>query len=155
MVKIYGMPGKVSAAINIPFNAGRGNLVVEFSRGCIDRKYYRPATYRSISEVEQSIIESSPYFGKSIILIQTIGQPDEGQSPEQGVELPDSSVGEVQVAPTPAREIVEHPEVTTIDGAVAVLKAIPGVKAAQLRSIVSIKRVAATYGISFPNYKFE
>lgn len=152
MVKIYGMPGKVSAAINIPFNAGRGNLVVEFSRGCIDRKYYRPATYRSISEVEQSIIENSPYFGKSIILIQTIGNPE---SQEQGVELPDSSVDEVQVAPAPAREIVEHPEVTTIDGAVAVLKAIPGVKAAQLRSIVSIKRVAATYGISFPNYKFE
>ena len=146
------MPGKVSAAINIPFNAGRGNLVVEFSRGCIDRKYYRPATYRSISEVEQSIIENSPYFGKSIILIQTIGNPE---SQEQGVELPDSSVDEVQVAPAPAREIVEHPEVTTIDGAVAVLKAIPGVKAAQLRSIVSIKRVAATYGISFPNYKFE
>lgn len=152
MVKIYGMPGKVSAAINIPFNAGRGNLVVEFSRGCIDRKYYRPATYRSISEVEQSIIENSPYFGKSIILIQTIGNPE---SQEQDTELPDSSVDEVQVAPTPAREIVEHPEVTTIDGAVAVLKAIPGVKAAQLRSIVSIKRVAATYGISFPNYKFE
>ena len=152
MVKIYGMPGKVSAAINIPFNAGRGNLVVEFSRGCIDRKYYRPATYRSISEVEQSIIESSPYFGKSIILIQTIGNPE---SQEQDTELPDSSVDEVQVAPAPAREIVEHPEVTTLDGAVAVLKAIPGVKAAQLRSIVSIKRVAATYGISFPNYKFE
>lgn len=152
MVKIYGMPGKVSAAINIPFNAGRGNLVVEFSRGCIDRKYYRPATYRSISEVEQSIIESSPYFGKSIILIQTIGNPE---SQEQGTELPDSSVDEVQVAHAPAREIVEHPEVTTLDGAVAVLKAIPGVKAAQLRSIVSIKRVAATYGISFPNYKFE
>lgn len=152
MVKIYGMPGKVSAAINIPFNAGRGNLVVEFSRGCIDRKYYRPATYRSISEVEQSIIENSPYFGKSIILIQTIGNPE---SQEQDTELPDSSVDEVQVAPAPAREIVEHPEVTTLDGAVAVLKAIPGVKAAQLRSIVSIKRVAATYGISFPNYKFE
>lgn len=146
------MPGKVSAAINIPFNAGRGNLVVEFSRGCIDRKYYRPATYRSISEVEQSIIENSPYFGKSIILIQTIGNPE---SQEQDSELPDSSVDEVQVAPAPAREIVEHPEVATLDGAVAVLKAIPGVKAAQLRSIVSIKRVAATYGISFPNYKFE
>lgn len=152
MVKIYGMPGKVSAAINIPFNAGRGNLVVEFSRGCIDRKYYRPATYRSISEVEQSIIENSPYFGKSIILIQTIGNPE---SQEQGGDVSDSSVDEEQLAPAPAREIVEHPEVTTLDGAVAVLKAIPGVKAAQLRSIVSIKRVAATYGISFPNYKFE
>lgn len=146
------MPGKVSAAINIPFNAGRGNLVVEFSRGCIDRKYYRPATYRSISEVEQSIIENSPYFGKSIILIQTIGNPE---SQEQGGDVSDSSVDEEQLAPAPAREIVEHPEVTTLDGAVAVLKAIPGVKAAQLRSIVSIKRVAATYGISFPNYKFE
>lgn len=137
MVKIYGMPGKVSACMNIPFNSGKANLNVEFSRGCLDRKHYKPATYRTDSEIEQNIIESYDGFGKSIILLKTIGEPKK-----------------TVVEQTP-KQVEVHDEVDSFESAAAVLKAIPGIKAASLRTPASAKRVAESNGIVFPNYEFE
>ena len=145
MVKIYGMPGRTSAVINIPFNAGKGNLNVEFTRGCIDRRNYRPATYRCMSEVEQAIIEDSAEFGKSIVLLQTIGEPE--------TKAPDAPSADMEE--TTEADVKEYPEVTTFEDAVAVLKTIPGVKATQLRNPASAMKLALAKGISFPNYTSE
>lgn len=141
MVKIYGMPGKTSAVINIPFNSGKGNLNIEFTRGCIDRSNYRPATYRSNNEIEQTIIESYTEFGKSIVLLNIIEDKTKKASAEE--------------APAQPVEVKEYPEVTSFEEAIAVLKTIPGVKAVQLRSAESAKKLALLKGISFPNYNFE
>ena len=141
MVKIYGMPGKTSAIINIPFNRGKGNLNVEFTRGCIDRKNYRPATYRCDNAIEQAIIESSQDFGKNILLLQTIGDAETATAPVK--------------KDTEPQETRQYPDVTSYEEAVAILKSIPGVKAVQLRNPELVKKLAATKGIEFPNYNFD
>ena len=59
------------------------------------------------------------------------------------------------VAEQTPKQVEVHDEVDSFESAVAVLKAIPGIKAASLRTPASAKRIAESNGIVFPNYDFE
>lgn len=148
MIKIYEVHGKTSAIFNIPIGTGKAALEVEFTRGCIDKKNYRPATYRSTNGIEQAIIESSPLFGNEIVLGKVVVTSSDTKPVVPSEEKTEDVVEEHKTS-------VEHPEVTSFEEAVNVLKAIPGVKATQLRTPQALKKVAVANGISFPNYDFE
>ena len=155
MTKVYSYPGLTAGIITIP--VGRTAIKIEFSKGYFDKKLRKPALYSTSDKVEQQIIENSPLFGKRIFLYRTYGQPEEVVE-ERKVQTPADAPSQAPVdAPsqTPAvKETTEYPEVTTYEGAIAVLKGIEGVKATQLRSRVSAKSVAEVHGIIFPNFEF-
>ena len=137
MRKIYNYPGITTGVICIP--AGKATLRVIFAKGYLDKKMARPATFSTEDPITQEIIERSPLFGTRIFLGRCFGAPQEDP-------------GEMDV---PVREPVEYPEVTSWEEAIQVLKGIPEVKATQLRTPASARRVAAINGIVFPNYNFE
>lgn len=152
------------ANIIVPVPCGRATINVTFKDGCLDKKQSRPATYSTGDPVMQAIIENSPQFGHRIFLRDTFDIPG---TPE--VKTPKVSIPSVSVAaedPTPAEGVSEsastedstaasYPDVTTFEEAVGVLKGIPGVKVANLRTPASAKKVAALNGVVFPNYNFE
>lgn len=163
--KVYAYPGVASAEIQI--SVGRGFLKVAFAGGYVDKKMGRPAIYATSDPVTQAIIENSDLFGRRIFIKDITGTPDvkpaaPAPKPVAAVAVPapveveepaEEAADEEEQAESV--EVVEHPEVTALDEAIAILKKIPGVKAAMLRSKVSIKRVAASNGISFPNLDLE
>lgn len=155
MTKVYSYPGLTAGIITIP--VGRTAIKIEFSKGYFDKKLRKPALYSTSDKVEQQIIENSPLFGKRIFLYRTYGQPEEVVE-ERKIQTPADAPSQTSAdAPsqTPAvKETTEYPEVTTYEGAIAVLKGIDGVKATQLRSRVSAKSVAEVHGIIFPNFEF-
>lgn len=167
--KVYTYPGKANIVVPIP--CGRAFIYVTFKDGCLDRKQARPASYSTGDPVLQTIIENSPQFGHRIFLRNTFEIP--GTTPKKVAAKPatvpaedveqESPAGEekspeVQESPTgesKSHEVQEYPEVKSFEEAVAVLKAIPGVKVASLRTPASAKKVAALNAVSFPNYNFE
>ena len=155
MTKVYSYPGLTAGIITIP--VGRTAIKIEFSKGYFDKKLRKPALYSTSDKVEQQIIENSPLFGKRIFLYRTYGQPEEVVE-ERKVQTPADAPSQIPAdAPSQApavKETTEYPEVTTYEGAIAVLKGIEGVKATQLRSRVSAKSVAEVHGIIFPNFEF-
>lgn len=155
MTKVYSYPGLTAGIITIP--VGRTAIKIEFSKGYFDKKLRKPALYSTSDKVEQQIIENSPLFGKRIFLYRTYGQPEEVVE-ERKVQTPADAPSQTSAdvpSQTPAvKETTEYPEVTTYEGAIAVLKGIDGVKATQLRSRVSAKSVAEVHGIIFPNFEF-
>lgn len=158
--KIYSYPGISNGEIQI--KAGKALIKVTFSNGYLDKKMNRPATYSTGDPVMQQIIENSDLFGKRIFLYKEFsdGTPNMQVSPRMNranankVEPAeptgtDEPIGTAEPAP---EEVIEYPEVTSFEGAVAVLKALPGVKATSLRTVESALKVAASKGISFPNF---
>lgn len=77
MLKVYGIQGRTSAVLNIPFNGGRAKLEVEFEHGRIGlSSANRPATYSTDDPVKQGIIENSQFFTTGLIkVIRTYGAP--------------------------------------------------------------------------------
>lgn len=77
MLKVYGIQGRTSAVLNIPFNGGRAKLEVEFEHGRIGlASASRPATYSTDDPVKQGIIENSQFFTNGLIkVIRTYGAP--------------------------------------------------------------------------------
>ena len=155
MTKVYSYPGLTAGIITIP--VGRTAIKIEFSKGYFDKKLRKPALYSTSDKVEQQIIENSPLFGKRIFLYRTYGQPEEVVEERKVLTPTDAPSQAPADAPSQApavKETTEYPEVTTYEGAIAVLKGIEGVKATQLRSRVSAKSVAEVHGIIFPNFEF-
>ena len=150
--------------IIVPVPCGRATINVTFKDGCLDKKQSRPATYSTGDPVMQAIIENSPQFGHRIFLRDTFDIPG---TPE--VKTPRASKPSVSAPaqdPTPAEGVSEsastedstaasYPDVTTFEEAVGILKGIPGVKVANLRTPASAKKVAALNGVVFPNYNFD
>lgn len=141
------------ANIIVPISCGRAIINVPFKDGCLDKKQSRPATYSTGDPVMQAIIENSAQFGHRIFLRDTFGIPDAPEAPvtPKPVAAPVAVEPEEEAAP----EAQEYPEVTTFEEAIAVLKGLPGVKATQLRTPASAKKIAAMNAVSFPNYNFE
>ena len=52
MTKVYGIYGKTTVEINLP--VGRATLPLAFTRGCLDRKNYRPASYITNKKMERA-----------------------------------------------------------------------------------------------------
>ena len=152
------------ANIIVPVPCGRATINVTFKDGCLDKKQSRPATYSTGDPVMQAIIENSPQFGHRISLRDTFAIPGARE-----VTAPRASIPSVSVPtedPTPAEGVAEpastedsiaasYPDVTTFEEAVGILKGIPGVKVANLRTPASAKKVAALNGVVFPNYNFD
>lgn len=154
--KVYTYPGKANIVVPIP--CGRAFIYVTFKDGCLDRKQARPASYSTGDPVLQTIIENSPQFGHRIFLRNTFEIP--GTAPKKVAAKPATVQAEDVEQEYPAGEekspeVQEYPEVKSFEEAVAVLKAIPGVKVASLRTPASAKKVAALNAVHFPNYNFE
>lgn len=154
--KVYTYPGKANIVVPIP--CGRAFIYVTFKDGCLDRKQARPASYSTGDPVLQTIIENSPQFGHRIFLRNTFEIP--GTVPKKVAAKPATVQAEDVEQESPAGEekspeVQEYPEVKSFEEAVAVLKAIPGVKVASIRTPASAKKVAALNAVSFPNYNFE
>lgn len=155
MTKVYSYPGLTAGIITIP--VGRTAIKIEFSKGYFDKKLRKPALYSTSDKVEQQIIENSPLFGKRIFLYRTYGQPEEvveERKVQASADAPSQALADAPSQTPAVKETTEYPEVTTYEGAIAVLKGIEGVKATQLRSRVSAKSVAEVHGIIFPNFEF-
>ena len=150
--KVYAYPGIASGDILIKVGL-KAHIRVPFANGYLDKKMSRPATYATGDPVMQQVIENSDLFGRRIFLQNTYGAPEsEQQVAAEPVAAPNAEpVNDDPIAP----EAKEFPEVTTFEEAAAVLKGIPGVKAASLRTPSSAKKVAAINGVVFPNYNFE
>ncbi len=149
--KIYSYPGISNGEIQI--KAGKALIKVTFSNGYLDKKMNRPATYSTGDPVMQQIIENSDLFGKRIFLYKEFsdGKPNVQASPRMN-RANVNKVEHAEPAEPAPEEVVEYPEVTSFEGAVGVLKALPGVKATSLRTVESALKVAASKGISFPNF---
>lgn len=153
------------ANIIVPVPCGRATINVTFKDGCLDKKQSRPATYSTGDPVMQAIIENSPQFGHRIFLRDTFDIPGTPEVKKAAkVSIPSVSIPAED--PVPAEGISESettenstaasfPDVTTFEEAVGILKGIPGVKVANLRTPASAKKVAALNGVDFPNYNFD
>lgn len=150
--------------IIVPVPCGRATINVTFKDGCLDKKQSRPATYSTGDPVMQAIIENSPQFGHRIFLRDTFDIPGTPEVKAPRVSNPSFSAPAED--PTPAEGVSEsasteestaasYPDVTTFEEAVGILKGIPGVKVANLRTPASAKKVAALNGVVFPNYNFD
>ena len=160
-LKVYGIPGRTQAIVQIP--VGKAFLTVEFRRG---RQGYgtanRPALYSTRNETEQEMIENSPLFGRTIKLVRVEKVEAPVAAPVQKPAAPRKPAAPKKPAPeepapgepeeaAPAAELAveEHPEVTTKEAAVALLKS-KGAKATDLTDEKYLK-YAAKIGVSFPN----
>lgn len=161
--KVYAYPGIASGDILIKVGL-KGHIRVPFANGYLDKKMSRPATYATADPVMQQIIERSDLFGHRIFIHSTYGTPD--TTPVESAPKSEAVAIAQDPEEVPAEETTtsadpsetsaaEYPEVTTWEDAVKILKAIPGVKVASLRTPASAKKVAALNGVVFPNYNFE
>ena len=150
--------------IIVPVPCGRATINVTFKDGCLDKKQSRPATYSTGDPVMQAIIENSPQFGHRIFLRDTFDIPGTPEVKTPRVSIPSVSIpaedpapaeGVSESASTEDSTAASYPDVTTFEEAVGILKGIPGVKVANLRTPASAKKVAALNGVVFPNYNFD
>ena len=139
MLKIYGIYGRTQAVVKFPINHGRGWLECEFKHGRVGAGLAnRPATFPTNDPVKQAIIESSPYYGQSVVLFRAVGD-DTKNKPADTI----SSAAEPEYVTG----------VTSREEAVAYLKA-KGAKATNLKDDAAIKKYMDKIGIIFPNYEF-
>ena len=153
------------ANIIVPVPCGRATINVTFKDGCLDKKQSRPAIYSTGDPVMQAIIENSPQFGHRIFLRDTFDIPGTPEVKKAAkVSIPSVSIPAEDPAPaegvsesetTEDSSAASYPDVTTFEEAVGILKGIPGVKVANLRTPASAKKVAALTGVVFPNYNFD
>lgn len=140
MQKFYGIYGRTTAIVRIEANKGKAYLECEFTRGNPNPgAHYKPATYVTSSEAEQSIIENSPYFPNVIKLIRIVN--NEPAKPVAAEKSKKSAVAK------------EYPEVTGRNGAIEILKSL-GAKADTLSDDESIKKFMASKKVAFPNFEF-
>lgn len=161
--KVYTYPGMANIIVPVP--CGRATINVTFKDGCLDKKQSRPAIYSTGDPVMQAIIENSPQFGHRIFLRDTFdipGTPEVKKAakvsiPSVSIPAEDSTPAEgvSESASTEDSTAASYPDVTTFEEAVGILKGIPGVKVANLRTPASAKKVAALNGVVFPNYNFD
>lgn len=147
--KVYAYPGIASGDILVEVGL-KGHIRVPFANGYLDKKMSRPATYSTADPVMQQIIENSRLFGRRIFIYSTYGAPE-----TEAVQVEPEEPVAVEAPETEKAAVTEYPEVTTWEEAVKVLKGVPGVKVANLRTPASAKKVAAVNGVAFPNYNFE
>ncbi len=151
MRKVYSFPGITSGVVQVP--VGKSHVCINFAKGYLDKKKYRPAIFTTDDVTLQSIIENSSLFGSRIFLDKTYDDGNEGGVAVEELSEYDNSKSEGFSGG--ASDGQSYPDVTKWADAVKVLKSIPGVEMAQLRTKESAKKVAVAYGISFPNYSFD
>ncbi len=150
--KVYAYPGIASGDILVKVGL-KAHVRVSFTNGYIDKKMSRPATYSTGDPVMQQIIENSELFGRRIFLQNTYSS--ESAPAKAAATVVDESNPVAESIDSTVTTASEYPEVTSWEEAVKILKAIPGVKVANLRTPASAKKVAAANGVYFPNYNFD
>lgn len=148
--KVYGIYGKTTVEIKLP--VGKATLPLVFTRGCLDRKNYRPATFLTNKKAVQDMIENSALFGGAIKLVKVYGaeepaEPAPKPAAKQAAKPAPKEEPAKEAAPT------EYPEVTTKEQLIAAVKA-HGAKAAVLADETKLKQFIDHKGLSFPNYQF-
>lgn len=152
MTKVYGIYGKTTVEMNLP--VGKATLPLVFTRGCLDRKNYRPASFITNKKSIQDMIESSPLFGRTIKLVKVYGAEAAQEEEATPAPAPKKAVSKPVQAPEPAEEKpTEYPDVTTKEQLIAAVKA-HGAKAGVLADDAKLKKFIETKGLSFPNYQF-
>lgn len=168
MTKVYGIYGRTAVELTIP--VGKATLRLVFDRGCLDAQNFKPAVYTSTDEVEQTIIEHSGLFGKSIKLIKVYGeeakerkvQKKDGESEIEGTKEEEPEVEEIKIEDSQEEEIdkkqesesnLSFPEIDNRTDAIQKLKEL-GAPATNLRKNSGINQFMRERGIEFPNYKF-
>lgn len=145
------MNGKTEAHEVFKSPSGKTIYKVTFSKGNLDPKNRVPARFTTDSIVIQSVIESSPKFGKSILLEKTYGDAPEVPAAAVPASAPAKKMKVKTAAPAAKERVME--DVRSIADAVAVLIS-EGVAASSYDSTVEgVSRAAKTMGISFPNLK--
>lgn len=155
ITKVYGISGYTTTCLRIPAGDGKAWLECEFTRGCTNGAYARPATFVTSDKTVQSIIEHSPYFGRMIRLVRVNSDESTSHSP---VERRPAAASVKEAASDAADTAKEAPkvyaDVKSYEEAISVLKSL-GAKATQLRSVEAAKKYMAQNNVSFPNYNFE
>lgn len=146
MTKVYGVQGRTSVEIAIP--VGKATLPIEFTKGCLDRKNYRPATYTTDNKAIQDMIEGSSLFGRMIKLYKVYGADVKAGVKAEAKGSPKKSEGGAKPV-----EAKEYPEVKTLEEAIRILKSL-GAKANNLMDEPSIKKYMNNKKVSFPNFSF-
>lgn len=137
MQKTYGMPGQMEASILIPVNGGRANLRVKFSGGIPTDEGEIPAKFTTESEIEQYIIESSPFYGNTVFPFDNMGN-----------QLP------VTKGTVISRKNKSFPEVESMAEVSEKILEL-GATAADLVNENAILSFCQRNGLSFPNLKFD
>lgn len=156
VTKVYGISGYTTTCLRIPAGEGKAWLECEFTRGCPNGAYARPATYVTSDKTVQSIIEHSPYFGRMIRLVRVNSDENNAAAP---IAAKPAAVAAVKPAePVETNDDMaapkEYPDVKTYEEAISILKSL-GAKATQLRSIEAAKKYMSQNNVTFPNYNFE
>lgn len=147
MTKVYGVQGRTSVELTIP--VGKAKMPIEFTKGCLDRKNYRPATYTTDNKAIQDMIEGSPLFGRMIKVYKVYGD----ENGTAGASAGKKAAAAPAKTPAPTIEPKEYPEVTTLEEVIRILKSL-GAKATNLVDEASIKRYMNNKKVSFPNFNF-
>lgn len=137
--------GRTNAELSI--RVGKATLPISFTKGCLDRKNYRPATFTTADPTIQNMIEDSSLFGSVIVLYKVY---------DKGGIIDASDYNEPQTVAKPSAITAgptEYPEVTTHEQAVTLLKSL-GAKASSLVSTEAMQRYMKSHGVVFPNYSF-
>lgn len=156
MTKVYGIYGRTTAELSIP--VGKATLPLVFERGCLDRKNFRPAVFMTSKPAIQDMIENSPLFGKTIVLVKTYGA-NVAVSPKR-----EEKRSIIRRTATHKEAVVDQPsgeegapenggsyaEVDTKAAAAAVLKSL-GAKVDDLESDEAMKAFMEKANVSFPN----
>ena len=139
MQKTYGMPGQMEASILIPVNGGRANLRVKFTGGIPTDEGEIPAKFTTESEIEQDIIETSPFYGRTVFPFDNMGNQLEvtPRGPRAGKKAV-KSFPEVESMAEVSEKILEL-----------------GATAADLVSEKAILSFCQRNGLSFPNLKSD
>lgn len=138
--KVYGIYGRTTAVLRVPFNGGKAFMEITFDRGVPNPgPNYRPATFSTSDPVVQKIMEKSTQFNKMYKLYR-VYQSEPDVEPTKA-EKP---------AKAPKIDIEPLDGIQTIEEAIAYLKS-KGAKATQLKDNESIKKYATKIGVSFPN----
>lgn len=156
MTKVYGIYGRTTAELSIP--VGKATLPLVFERGCLDRKNFRPAVFMTSKPAIQDMIENSPLFGKTIVLVKTYGANVEAAPKKEEkrsiIRRPATRTKEVVDQPSGEEGAPEHgasyPDIDTKAAAAAVLKSL-GAKADDLEDDEAMKAFMEKVNVSFPN----
>ena len=156
VTKVYGISGYTTTCLRIPAGDGKAYIECEFTRGCTNGAYARPATFVTSDKTVQSIIEHSPYFGRMIRLVRVNSDENNAAAPVAAKTAPivESKSAEPAFKDNGKETPKEYPDVKTYEEAISVLKSL-GAKATQLRTIEAAKKFMSLNNISFPNYNFD
>lgn len=181
MRKVYEYVNKVEAELVVVSKSGSTKYKFKFTGGVMDPKNKINAKHTTDNPIMQRVLETSPYFGKSVRLVATFDSPEnrepilikkavvapvetaktEGAKPGKGGNK-GGGKGKGSKAETEKVDetapVDDEPMVTVVDdvtdaGAAASYLLSIGVVDPDISSLEGILRIAKENNISFPNLK--